>query len=253
MIWRQSIAANGAFARFRLKMRFGGIYPILQHPPRFFHWHRGTATQVQTQHMVTSSNKNIFRVTGFLCGNSPAPLNSPHKGQWRGTLMFSLIFAWTNGWVNNRDVGDLKRHCAHYHCTQNHKKAECIFFCRYCTPSILRHGLVDQMVQSSHCQLLLISVLHKLCLLIDVCSSYHHNFNLYCAVEDSLKHFGCLCLMLLYPVLTFEATYIYKTNRETCKVFTLCSSFVVIWYWFYPQWLGFNSVTLQQSWQSIML
>ena len=36
--------------------------------------------------------------------------NSPHKGQWRGTLMFSLICAWTNGWVNNRDAGDLRRH-----------------------------------------------------------------------------------------------------------------------------------------------
>ena len=36
------------------------------------------------------------------------------KGQWRGALIFSLIFAWTNGWVNNRDAGDLRRHRAHY-------------------------------------------------------------------------------------------------------------------------------------------
>ena len=28
-------------------------------------------------------------------------VNSPHKGQWRGALMFSLICAWTNVWVNN--------------------------------------------------------------------------------------------------------------------------------------------------------
>ena len=42
------------------------------------------------------------------------PVNSPHKGQWRGELMFSLICAWTNGWVNNRAVGDLRRHHAHY-------------------------------------------------------------------------------------------------------------------------------------------
>ena len=26
-------------------------------------------------------------------------VRGPHKGQWRGTLMFSLICAWTNGWV----------------------------------------------------------------------------------------------------------------------------------------------------------
>ena len=30
------------------------------------------------------------------------------------SLMFSLICAWTNGWVNNRDAGHLRRHRAHY-------------------------------------------------------------------------------------------------------------------------------------------
>ena len=44
-------------------------------------------------------------------------VNSPHKGQWRGALMFSLIFAWTNSWLNNRDAGDLRRHRAHYDVT----------------------------------------------------------------------------------------------------------------------------------------
>ena len=28
--------------------------------------------------------------------------------------MFSLIFAWIYGWVNNRESGDLRRHRAHY-------------------------------------------------------------------------------------------------------------------------------------------
>ena len=49
-------------------------------------------------------------------GIQRSPVNSPHKGQWRGALMFSLICAWTNGWVNNRDAGDLRRHRTHYHC-----------------------------------------------------------------------------------------------------------------------------------------
>ena len=40
-----------------------------------------------------------------------------HTDQWRGALMFSLICAWTNGWVNNQDVGDLGRHRAHYDVT----------------------------------------------------------------------------------------------------------------------------------------
>ena len=43
-----------------------------------------------------------------------SPMNSPHKGQWRRALMFSLIWAGANGWVNNRDAGDLRRHRAHY-------------------------------------------------------------------------------------------------------------------------------------------
>ena len=50
-----------------------------------------------------------------LCaGNSPVPVNSPHKGQWRGALIFSLIFVWIDGWVNSREAGDLRRHRGHY-------------------------------------------------------------------------------------------------------------------------------------------
>ena len=40
--------------------------------------------------------------------------SSPHKGQWRGALMFSLIGVWINGWVNNHEAGDLRRNRAHY-------------------------------------------------------------------------------------------------------------------------------------------
>ena len=38
-----------------------------------------------------------------------SPVDSPHKGQWRRALMFSLIGAWANGWTNRR--------CAHYDVT----------------------------------------------------------------------------------------------------------------------------------------
>ena len=47
-------------------------------------------------------------------GNSPVPVNSPHKGQWREALMFSLICVWINGWENNREAGDLRRYRAYY-------------------------------------------------------------------------------------------------------------------------------------------
>ena len=65
--------------------------------------------------MMTSSNGNIFRVTGHFCGEfTGPPVNSTHKGQWRGALMFSLICAWINPWVNNGEAGDLRRYRAHY-------------------------------------------------------------------------------------------------------------------------------------------
>ena len=44
-------------------------------------------------------------------------VNSPHRGQWRDILMFSLICAWISGWVNNREAGQLRRHRAHYNVT----------------------------------------------------------------------------------------------------------------------------------------
>ena len=50
----------------------------------------------------------------FARGIHRSPVNSPHKGQWRGALMFSLTCAWLNACVNNRAAGDLRRHRAHY-------------------------------------------------------------------------------------------------------------------------------------------
>ena len=56
-----------------------------------------------------------FSVLLALCvGNSPAPGEFLLKGQWRGALMFSLICVWINGWVNNRENGDLRRYQSHY-------------------------------------------------------------------------------------------------------------------------------------------
>ena len=50
-------------------------------------------------------------------GNSPVTSEFPHKGQWRGALMFSFIFVWKKVWVNNRDAGDLKHHHTDYDVT----------------------------------------------------------------------------------------------------------------------------------------
>ena len=56
--------------------------------------------------------RGIHRLPGFL------PVNSPHKGQWRGALIFSLICAWTkrlikqsSGWWFSTPSHQLWRHC----------------------------------------------------------------------------------------------------------------------------------------------
>ena len=58
--------------------------------------------------MMTSSNGNIFRVTGPLCGEFPT------QRPVTRSFDFSLIYAWIHGWVNNREAGDVRRHRAHY-------------------------------------------------------------------------------------------------------------------------------------------
>ena len=56
--------------------------------------------------------KHFLRYWTFVRGIHRSPVNSPHKGQW--ALMFSLICVWINGWVNNREAGDLRRCHTHY-------------------------------------------------------------------------------------------------------------------------------------------
>ena len=54
-------------------------------------------------------------------------VNSPHEGQWRGSFMFSLISAWTNGWANHREAGHLRHHRGHYY--SNEINIHCMLYC----------------------------------------------------------------------------------------------------------------------------
>ena len=69
------------------------------------------------QHDDVIKWKHFPRHWPFVRGIHRFPVNSPHKGQWREALMFSLICVWINRWVNNREAGDLRRHLAHYDVT----------------------------------------------------------------------------------------------------------------------------------------
>ena len=58
--------------------------------------------------------KHFPRYWPFVRGIHRWPVNSPHK--WPVTRSFDvpLICASINGWVTNRDAGDLRRHRTHY-------------------------------------------------------------------------------------------------------------------------------------------
>ena len=61
--------------------------------------------------------KHFPRHWPFERGIHRSPVNSPHKGQWRGALIFSLIHTWTNGCINNCYVGYLRVQRAYYDVT----------------------------------------------------------------------------------------------------------------------------------------
>ena len=57
--------------------------------------------------------KHFPRYWPFVRKIHRSSVNSPHKGQCRRALMFSLICARINGWITNRETGDLRGHQAH--------------------------------------------------------------------------------------------------------------------------------------------
>ena len=77
--------------------------------------------------MSSAKQRPFFLVLMCTLHNYPEILRPLHKHSHRlipltkasdaEFLMFSLICAWINGWVNNCKAGDLRRHYAHYHVT----------------------------------------------------------------------------------------------------------------------------------------
>ena len=98
-----------------------GLYvtwPFLQRPGLPLHTRPGRACMNPGycwlhMHDDVIKWKHFPRYLPFVQGIHRSPVNSPHKDQWRGALMCSLICAWINGWVNNREAGDLRRHCTY--------------------------------------------------------------------------------------------------------------------------------------------
>ena len=79
-----------------LLMKICPIYPMFQYHDDVIKW------------------KHVPRYWSYVWGIHRSPVNSPHKGQWRGALMFSLICTRINGWVNNGEAGSFRRPRVHY-------------------------------------------------------------------------------------------------------------------------------------------
>ena len=65
--------------------------------------------------MMTSSNGNIFRVTGPFWGESTG-YRWIHLTKASDAELWCFLWS-ANGWANNRDAGDLRRHRVHYDVT----------------------------------------------------------------------------------------------------------------------------------------
>ena len=89
--------------------------------------------------------KHFPRNWPFVRGIHRSPVNSPHKGQWRGALMLSLICTRINGWVNNGDACDLRRHRAHYDVTVIEHRQVAIGTFGICCPHAREHTRFKQM------------------------------------------------------------------------------------------------------------
>ena len=78
-------------------------------------FHFGLCRILSTNTMMTSSNGNIFRVTGPLCGEFTGDRWIPLTKASDADLWCLLWSApWINSWVINGEAGDLRRHRAHY-------------------------------------------------------------------------------------------------------------------------------------------
>ena len=131
--------------------------------------------------MMTSSNGNIFRVTGPLCGEFTShrwiPLTKASDAGFRWSA------PWTSGWVNNREAGDLRRHRAHY---------DVIVMIRWlCTWSgTPKHSWITSILRISYLRIFVYRTYYRILFYFSLRSSY---------IAQTIRYY--LCMHCMYVII----------------------------------------------------
>ena len=88
--------------------------------------------------------ETFYALLAICAGIYRSPVNSLHKVQWHGALMFSLICAWINGGVNTWEAGDLRRHGAHYDTTVMGFRMISVAILNYISMKMLLKSLIPE-------------------------------------------------------------------------------------------------------------
>ena len=76
-------------------------------------------------------------------GNSPVTGEFPAQRPVTRSFDVFLIGVWINGWVNNREAGDLKRYRAHYDVIVMRRQAYCHYAILITSTEIAIRSLLD--------------------------------------------------------------------------------------------------------------
>ena len=147
-----------------------------------YEWLATRLLQIPQVHDDVIKWKYFLRYWPFVWGIHRWPVNSPPKGQWHGALMFSLICARTNEWVNNRDADDFRPHRAHYGVIvmrHDRKSMGNIIPTEICNRWIILR-------ENIQLQVYIVSMWHMHILIQHQCS----NGNFDCASETNWVHYG---------------------------------------------------------------
>ena len=104
--------------------------------------------------------KTFSRYWPLVRGIHRSPVNSPHKGEWPGALMFSLICTRINSWVNNGEASDLRCHRAHHDATvmilpiHSHPVTYIDMFSFYCHPYYKLQNMIVNCIDGTRRRLL---------------------------------------------------------------------------------------------------